>query len=155
MCVRRLVYFQLWHLSLKLIRATFDPGTSYILLQGLCRSDFVLNDLLQDIFMGNEVIFWKLFLNANSGAFSLFPMSLILLLGIHWRFRIKLYAPSPEWEWPRTWQDSNPCWSGRPSQTACTQWSCPTSTSTPGETGDTMTKIINKRMFKLWFPLKV
>ena len=26
------------------------------MFQGLCKSDFVLNDLLQDIFMGNEVI---------------------------------------------------------------------------------------------------
>ena len=25
-------------------------------LQGLCQSDFILNDLLQDIFMGNELI---------------------------------------------------------------------------------------------------
>ena len=25
-------------------------------LQGLCKSDFVLSDLLQDIFMGNELI---------------------------------------------------------------------------------------------------
>ena len=26
------------------------------MLQGVCRSDFVLSDLLQDIFMGNEMI---------------------------------------------------------------------------------------------------
>ena len=25
-------------------------------LQGLCKSDFILSDLLQDIFMGNELI---------------------------------------------------------------------------------------------------
>ena len=29
--------------------------TETVLLQGICRSDFILNDLLQDIFMGNEV----------------------------------------------------------------------------------------------------
>ena len=42
--------------SFSLQQTITTQQSNFINFQGLCKSDFVLNDLLQDIFMGNELI---------------------------------------------------------------------------------------------------